>query len=123
MSKTITDWAHDIYDVAVSKGWHDNDHTLTEGEKVAAYVANIHGEASELWEAYRAGKLRAPCDKAAKMAGHGITPLTCVEEELADVIIRALDDAMALGVDIEKAIAAKHEYNKTRPQRHGGKLA
>ena len=123
MSKSITEWAHDIYAVAASKGWHDNDHELSEGEKIAAYVANLHSEPSELWEAYRAGKLRTPCDKAAKMADHGIMPLTCVEEELADVIIRAIDVAVALGVDIEKAIAAKHAYNATRPHRHGGKLA
>ena len=25
------------------------------------------------------------------------------------------------GIDIEEAISFKHEYNKTRPYRHGGK--
>lgn len=31
--------------------------------------------------------------------------------------------ARRVGVDMEKACDAKHDYNQTRPQRHGGKLA
>jgi len=41
--------------------------------------------------------------------------------ELADVIIRVLDTAGALGLDMERALSLKHEYNKTRPHRHGDK--
>lgn len=41
--------------------------------------------------------------------------------ELADAIIRILDYCGYAGIDIEAAILQKHEYNKTRPYRHGGK--
>jgi NTP pyrophosphatase (non-canonical NTP hydrolase) len=41
--------------------------------------------------------------------------------ELADVIIRALDTATALGFNMESEIALKMAFNKTRTHRHGGK--
>ena len=41
--------------------------------------------------------------------------------ELADVIIRVLDYCGYAGIDIDAAISQKHEYNRTRPYRHGGK--
>lgn len=41
--------------------------------------------------------------------------------ELADAMIRIMDLAGALNIDLEQCILAKHEYNKTRPHRHGGK--
>ena len=39
------------------------------------------------------------------------------------LIIRAMDTAVALGVDIGSAVQRKAEYNKTRPYRNGGKIA
>ena len=50
-----------------------------------------------------------------------IEPLTNLEEELADIIIRVLDNAEYLEVDIEKAVISKHAFNHTRKTRHGGK--
>lgn len=41
--------------------------------------------------------------------------------ELADVVIRVMDYCGFHGWDLEAAIMAKHEYNKTRAFRHGGK--
>jgi hypothetical protein len=86
-------------------------------------TANQHGETSEFWEAYRAGTLHEPCDKAAKMEAAGLPALTCAEEEIADEIIRALDKAEAHGVDVAKAVAVKAAYNSGRPFLHGGKKA
>jgi len=91
--------------------------------KAATYTANQHGESSEFWEAFRKGTLHSPCDKAKKMEALGLQALTCVEEEIADEIIRALDKAEAYGVSAAKAVAVKHAYNKSRPTLHGGKLA
>jgi len=122
-TKGLKQWSFDVYDTAASKGWHTSDTTRPYRETIAVYFMNIHAEISELWEAYRAGRLNEPCDKAEKMRAIGVKELTCLEEELADIVIRAFDSAYALGVDIEAAVEAKHAYNATRPQRHGGKLA
>ena len=42
--------------------------------------------------------------------------------ELADVIIRILDYCGKEKIDIGQALNIKHEYNKTRPYKHGGKV-
>lgn len=89
----------------------------------AVYTANQHGESSEFWEAFRKGKLNKPCDKAHQMESLGLPPLTCAEEEIADEIIRALDKADAFKVDVAKAVAGKHAFNRTREMLHGGKKA
>ena len=44
-----------------------------------------------------------------------------VPRELADVVIRVMDLAEYYGIDLEKVIAEKHAFNKTRPFKHGGK--
>lgn len=44
-----------------------------------------------------------------------------VPSELADIIIRVLDIAAARGVDIDRAVREKMEYNVTRPYKHGKK--
>lgn len=109
---------HVLYQTSKSRGWHSEEEI-----NVGNFLCNLHGEVSELWEAWRAGKLNEPCDKADKMKALTGVGLTCAEEELADIIIRALDTSQTLGVDIAKAVYIKNEYNKTREHRHGGKLA
>lgn len=39
--------------------------------------------------------------------------------ELADAVIRTMDLAAASGVDLESRMEEKHEYNQTRPYKHG----
>lgn len=46
-----------------------------------------------------------------------------VVSELADVILRCCNLAGAAGLDLAGAVQKKLAYNRTRPQRHGGKLA
>ena len=110
--------AVEVHSNAVEKGFHPD-------EPVDIFIANqcnnITGEVSELWEAFRAGTENHLCDKAEKMRELGHHPLTQQEEELADIIIRALDVSQRLGIDIVHAINVKHEYNKTRPYKHGKK--
>jgi NTP pyrophosphatase (non-canonical NTP hydrolase) len=113
---TIQQAANAAHALAHEKGWHKEG--LGE-HRVPALIANLHGEVSELWEAYRNGTLNKPCDKASKM----VEPLTCAEEELADIVIRAFDTAGVLGIDIARAICVKHAFNEKRPYRHGGKKA
>lgn len=105
--------AEEIFQTAKSKGWH------LEGEDIDFYIAktsaNIHGEISEFWEAHRKDELFKQCDKDCE--------LTCGEEELADIVIRVLDTARKLNIDIGRAIVTKMAFNKTRTHRHGGKKA
>lgn len=105
---------------AVTKGFRPESPEITPGN-IAVFTANLHGEVSELWEAFRAGNLDEPCDKSEKMKKLGLPGLTCAEEEIADIMIRTLDTAHALDIDVAKSVAAKHLYNTTRPQMHGKK--
>jgi NTP pyrophosphatase (non-canonical NTP hydrolase) len=45
-----------------------------------------------------------------------------VEDELADALIRILDTAYRLNIDIEGHVRAKLNYNRTRPYKHGKKF-
>lgn len=109
----LTELRDAIHNWAKGKGWYDT--PASELDFIAKSVANIHGETSELWEAARKGQLHEPCDKDCG--------LTCLEEEMADIIIRVLDSAGHMNVDIERAVNLKRAYNDNRPHRHGGKLA
>lgn len=117
LAYSMLNLADHFWEVAKSKGFHD------EPVPMAVSVANLHSEVSELWEAFRNNKLQSPCDKAQKMEAMGLPPLTCLEEELADILIRCLDTAREHGVDMAKAVLAKDAYNQSRPHRNGGKSA
>ena len=106
--------ARHVYRVSQISGFHENDEDLEKG-RFGDFCANLHGEVSELWEAYRKGTLKKKCDKP--------IPLSCAAEELADIIIRLMDTAVTLGIDIGEAIKIKDEYNQTRPYKHGDKKA
>lgn len=106
---------------------HENaiDHGFHPVESIPIFIANqcnnLHGEVTELWDAFRAGKEEETCDKGEKLLELNLRVMTCQEEELADIIIRALDVSRRLQIPIVECINAKHEYNKTRPYRHGKK--
>lgn len=117
-----------VHNLAKEKGWHDDQET--EIQYIQRCVANIHAEVSELWEAVRNGIHNGPSDKKIwytrdvdEKGEESYTYMTNLEEELSDIIIRSLDMAARLNIDIHRAVACKHGYNKERPIRHGGKLA
>jgi NTP pyrophosphatase (non-canonical NTP hydrolase) len=71
--------------------------------------ALMHSEISEACEGVRHGN----------PASEHIPDFSAVEEEMADAIIRILDYGEYRGLRIGEAILAKHEFNKTRPHKHG----
>ena len=110
-----------VHQNALAKGFHgvtnDDEHFID------SQTNNLHDEISELHEAWRNGHWDDPCDKSAKMIEMGLPSLTCAEEEYADIIIRVLDQCARLNIDIGRAVAVKHEFNRSRPFLHGGKLS
>lgn len=71
---------------------------------VPGVLALIHSEVSEALEEYR--------------KEHRKLEFT---EELADILIRTLDCAAALELDIEEAVNKKLEKNRNRAYKHGGR--
>lgn len=111
-SLQIDDFAKEVHQNAADHGWWE------EKRSFGDIISLCHSELSEALEEYRKGK--PPIEiyfnelKPDKPEG--------VPTEFADVIIRILDYCCREGIDIEHAIKLKHEYNKTRPYRHGGKV-
>ena len=134
-----------IYLNNVEKGWWE-DPSRNFGELMAL----IHSEVSESLEAYRDGdditdvayeypdfyevvndsgetvKIVGAQEESTLQTEDGEIVLgkpVGVASELADVIIRILDVAEGLNIPVTQALIEKHQYNQTRPYRHGGKKA
>ncbi len=100
----LNDLASEIREINQANGWsvtHSEDWGMP--YKVPAILALIHSEVSEALEAFRK-------NDSVNFA-----------EELADVLIRVLDCCPGLGIDVDAAVQAKLEKNRTRGYRHGGK--
>lgn len=115
---TIRGLSVEAFDTAVEKGWHDTPLHIGSDINVDALLrmcALMHSEISEGVEAVREGKLGQYRDQNGKLQGFVV--------EMADVLIRIGDTCAALQLDLARAVVDKMAYNKTRPRRHGGKLA
>lgn len=134
MIKALNEWAAEIHQNAVDHGWWD------EPRSFGDIVALCHSELSEALEAYRNKEENVwcscgivgidrtdPCDdedgscyfREGSPCSNGKPEGVAVE--MIDCLIRILDWCGQVGVDVDAVLQAKHEYNKTRPYRHGGK--
>lgn len=109
MDKTIKELQKEIHQNAVTHGWWD------EEREFGTLIALCHSELSEALEESRNGH-----DLNETYLGEN-GKLEGVPSELADVVIRIMDICGRCGIDLQSVIQAKHEYNKTRPYKHGGK--
>ena len=143
MKQSLNEMAKDIHELAVKKGWWNGG----VGKSLPEILMLCVSELSEALEEHRNAsppfymgcKLGLICTPAAlegrtcpdrtldaAAAGEPCNYSTGkpqgVAVELADCIIRILDYCAWAGIDIEEVIITKHEYNKSRPYRHGGKV-
>ena len=118
-----------IHENAVEHGWWEEERSFPE------IIALCHSELSEALEEYRNrfGVDETYYTCSCEPGNESTSPHVCkfchsgqkpegIAIELADCIIRILDYCGKMDIDIENAILTKHEYNKTRPYRHGGKV-
>lgn len=111
--KTLAELQQECYEIARSKGWWPAGREKLVPELLMLMVTEL-AEAMEEWR-----------------NGHGPTETYFRENgkpegfpmELADLMIRVLDCAGGLGINLQEAIETKMAYNRTRAHRHGGKLA
>lgn len=110
-TNTLNELSNEFHNLAIEKGWYRDLETFD--QFIERTCNNLHDEVCELHTAWRENKINENCDKPIK--------LSYLEEELADIIIRVLDAAANLRINIGRAVYEKHSYNKMREYRHGNK--
>jgi NTP pyrophosphatase (non-canonical NTP hydrolase) len=124
-TKSIREWAKEVHQVARSKGWHPRapmESGALDVALISSWLCLIHSEVSEALEDLRVINPRQiPILELQTITRAGDGKPLGFASEMADIVIRVMDVCSALGIDLEEAIYIKNEYNKTRPERHGGK--
>jgi NTP pyrophosphatase (non-canonical NTP hydrolase) len=106
---TLKELQEKSYQQAKDSGWCEKPVGVIE------QVALIHSEASEALESYRNKEPTSWTDTQRKPQGVG--------SEYADILIRIGHYATLLNIDLDYEVERKLAFNKSRPYRHGGKLA
>lgn len=114
---SLNDMTDIINDWAISKGWNQGHAEMTPRHLLsykAEKIALMHSELSECLEA-----LRTKTEDGSPLMDNHVPSLTGEAAELADTMIRIFHYCGEFGIDIGEAIRLKHEFNLTRPYRHG----
>lgn len=102
---TISALVRESFERAQRKGFYDPP------PSVESRLCLIHSEVSEALEAYRDDAMATTLGEKGKPEG--------LPSELADIVIRVCDFAGHLGIDLEREIRLKSDFNETRPPKHG----
>lgn len=115
-------FSEEMNNLSVKNGfWDDEESLMTEAThpidlseniynlKNGLMISLMHSELSEALEAFRKGN---PMDKK-------LPEFDNATVELADCVIRIMDFAKRRNLKLGEAIIAKHNYNKSRPYKHG----
>lgn len=125
----LTEFSKEVHENAVNHGWWEQERTFGE------IIALCHAELSEALEEYRnesitKNRINIQGLPMLYYSGEGyianaVTKVCKKPEgiavELADCILRILDYCGKENIDIETILKLKHEYNRSRPYKHGGK--
>lgn len=113
---SLNQWRDTVHQYAKDKGWWDDDVSRNFGDLMSL----LHTEISEAYEEYRNG--HEPNEIYYSEPGTKIVDKPeGIPVELADLMIRLFDLFGYYNIDIEAVVHMKHQYNLTRPYRHGGK--
>lgn len=113
----LNEYTQKIHKNAVVHGWWDEERSFGD------IVALCHSELSEALEEYRAGRdmeWRSPIGVSESPLDFEMKP-EGIAVEMADCLIRLLDWFGKEGLDVDRIVQEKMEYNETRPYRHGNK--
>jgi len=126
IQQNFNDFAKAIHENAINHGWYDQKRSFGE------IVALCHSELSEALEQYRDNKpmayfwnendLFGTDDEITDLDVWTDEKLEGVAVEMIDCVIRIFDWCASENIDIDRLIRMKHEYNKSREYKHGGKL-
>jgi NTP pyrophosphatase (non-canonical NTP hydrolase) len=117
----------DVHDVNVKNGfWENKDEKnigellmLTVSELAEALEADRHGKHANLEQYDKDVKNSNGSMYVVKQDPFKKNIKDTFEDELADTVIRVFDMAQGLGIDLERHIQLKLEYNSNRPYKHG----
>lgn len=111
---TLNELVKNAWQNSENKGFHAIETTF--GDRLMLVVSEL----SEALEDYRRGY--SPSEHKYFEVGDNSTHKPVgIPSEIADVVIRIADLCGVYGIDLEKAVTEKMEFNATRPHLHGGK--